>query len=55
MRAPVQPGQEIGTLKIWNDKQLLREVPVRTAGTVGEGTLRARALDALLELFFFWI
>lgn len=55
VRAPVQPGQEIGTLKIWNDKQLLREVPVRTAGTVGEGTLRARALDALLELFFFWI
>ncbi|UDF29545.1 UNVERIFIED_ORG: D-alanyl-D-alanine carboxypeptidase [Roseateles sp. XES5] len=55
VRAPVQPGQAVGTLKIWNDKQLLREVPVKTAGTVGEGTLRARALDALIELFFFWI
>ena len=55
VRAPVQPGQAVGTLKIWNDKQLLREVPVKTAGSVGEGTLRSRALDALVELFFFWI
>lgn len=55
VRAPVEPGQAIGTLKIWNDKQLLREVPVKTAGAVGEGTLRSRAFDALLELFFFWI
>ena len=55
VRAPVEPGKAVGTLKIWNDKQLLREVPVKTAGTVGEGTLRARALDALIELFFFWI
>jgi D-alanyl-D-alanine carboxypeptidase (penicillin-binding protein 5/6) len=55
IRAPVQPGQEVGTLRIWNDKQLLREVPVKTAGSVGEGTLRSRALDALLELMFFWI
>lgn len=55
VRAPVQPGQAVGTLKIWNDKQLLREVQVKTAGSVGEGTLRSRALDALVELFFFWI
>ena len=55
VRAPVEPGKAVGTLKIWNDKQLLREVPVKTAGTVGEGTLRTRALDALIELFFFWI
>jgi len=55
IRAPVEPGQDVGTLKIWNDKQLLREVPVKTAGTVTVGTLRSRALDALIELFFFWI
>lgn len=55
LRAPVAPGQAIGTLRIWNDKQLLREVPVETAGAVEVGTLRARALDALIELFFFWI
>ncbi|WP_421592496.1 D-alanyl-D-alanine carboxypeptidase family protein [Shinella sp. M27] len=55
VRAPVQPDKAVGTLKIWNDKQLLREVPVKTAGAVGEGTLRMRALDALIELFFFWI
>lgn len=55
LRAPVEPGQAIGTLRISNEKQLLREVPVKTAGTVGVGTLSARALDALVELFFFWI
>jgi D-alanyl-D-alanine carboxypeptidase (penicillin-binding protein 5/6) len=55
VRAPVKPDQTIGTLRISNDKQLLREVPVKTAGTVGVGTLRSRALDALIELFFFWI
>ncbi len=55
VRAPVEPDKAVGTLKIWNDKQLLREVPVKTAGSVGEGTLRTRALDALIELFFFWI
>lgn len=55
VRAPVEPGKTIGTLKIWNDKQLLREVPVETAGSVGVGALRSRALDALIELFFFWI
>jgi serine-type D-Ala-D-Ala carboxypeptidase (penicillin-binding protein 5/6) len=55
VRAPVEPGKAIGTLKIWNDKQLLREVPVETAGSVGVGGLRSRALDALIELFFFWI
>jgi D-alanyl-D-alanine carboxypeptidase (penicillin-binding protein 5/6) len=55
VRAPVKPEQTVGALRIWNDKQLLREVPVRTAGSVGEGTLRSRALDALVELFFFWI
>lgn len=55
VRAPIEPGQAVGTLKIWNDKQLLREVPVETAGSVGVGALRSRALDALIELFFFWI
>ncbi|WP_312417474.1 D-alanyl-D-alanine carboxypeptidase family protein [Shinella sp.] len=55
LRAPVAPGQAVGTLRISNEKQLLREVPVKTAGTVAVGPLRSRALDALLELFFFWI
>ncbi|UPA25883.1 D-alanyl-D-alanine carboxypeptidase family protein [Shinella oryzae] len=55
LRAPVQQGQAVGTLRISNEKQLLREVPVKTAGTVDVGTLRSRALDALVELFFFWI
>ena len=55
IRAPVEPGQEVGKLRISNEKQVLREVPVRTAGSVGVGTLRSRAFDALMELLFFWI
>jgi len=55
IRAPVEPGTEVGRLRISNDRQVLREVPVKTAGSVGVGTLRARALDALIELLFFWI
>ena len=50
VRAPVKPDQTIGTLRISNDRQVLREVPVKTAGTVGVGTLRSRALDALKQV-----
>ncbi len=53
--APVETGRAVGTLRISNDKRLLREVPVETAAAVGEGSLPSKALDALLELLFFWI
>lgn len=55
IRAPVEPGREVGVLRISTDTQLLREVPVRTAAAVGVGSLRSRALDAMLELLFFWL
>ena len=34
----------VGTERSPGLRALLREVPVRTAGSVGEGTLRSRAL-----------
>ncbi|QRM55500.1 D-alanyl-D-alanine carboxypeptidase family protein [Sinorhizobium sp. BG8] len=55
IRAPVSPGEEVGVLRIWNGGKLLREVPVKTAGTVSLGTLTTRAVDALQELLFFWL
>lgn len=55
IRAPVEPGVVVGTLRISNEDQVLREVPVETAGSVKVGGLGDRALDALVELLFFWL
>jgi D-alanyl-D-alanine carboxypeptidase (penicillin-binding protein 5/6) len=55
LRAPVEAGAEVGVVRLWNGEKLLREVPVKTAEAVGQGTLASRALDALQELLFFWL
>lgn len=55
LRAPVEAGAEVGVVRLWNGERLLREVPVKTAGAVAQGTLASRALDALQELLFFWL
>ncbi|WP_018239847.1 D-alanyl-D-alanine carboxypeptidase family protein [Ensifer sp. BR816] len=55
LTAPVAAGQQVGVVKLWNGDKLIREVPVRTAESVGSGTLASRALDALQELLFFWL
>ncbi len=52
---PIAAGQPLGTLKIWNGDQLLREVPLKAARAVEGGTLTSRAADALQELLFFWL
>ena len=53
--APVQPGKEVGSLMVWEGDRLIQEVPLYTAGTVEQGPLHARALDALGELLFGWL
>jgi D-alanyl-D-alanine carboxypeptidase (penicillin-binding protein 5/6) len=55
LKMPVEAGQQAGTLKIWSGERLLREVPVETSATVGQGSLSTRAVDALQELLFFWL
>lgn len=52
---PVESGKQAGMLKIWSGDRLLREVPVETNATVGQGSLVTRAVDALQELLFFWL
>lgn len=52
--APVEPGKEIGRLSLYAGPKLLREVPLYTKGTVEEGGLTDRALDAVKELLLFW-
>ncbi len=55
LRAPVKEGQAVATLKISQGNRTLREVPLVTASSVGEGTLTNKATDALMELMFFWL
>lgn len=55
LRPPVRPGQEIAQLRVFSGDRLLREVPLETASAVGVGTLRQRAMDAIIEMLFFWL
>lgn len=55
LRAPIAAGTQVGTLQVFDGQRLLREVPVETVGSVGQGTLASRARDALQELLLFWL
>ena len=50
VRAPVQEGQQIGTLKVWRGDVLVLEVPLQAAESVAAGPLHRRAFDAATEL-----
>ena len=47
--APVAEGVEVGRLRVWRGPSQVLDVPVRTGGSVAQGTLTQRALDAGLE------
>lgn len=55
LRAPVAAGQQVATLHISSGNNVIREVPLFTAGAVEVGGLRAQAADAIMELMFFWL
>ena len=50
VRAPVEQGQKIGTLKVWRGESVVLEVPLQAAESVGAGSMPRRALDAASEL-----
>jgi serine-type D-Ala-D-Ala carboxypeptidase (penicillin-binding protein 5/6) len=50
VRAPVEEGQKIGTLKVWRGDFLVLEVPLKAAASVARGSLTQRAFDAAAEL-----
>jgi D-alanyl-D-alanine carboxypeptidase (penicillin-binding protein 5/6) len=50
VRAPVQKGQKIGTLKVWRGESLVLEAPLQAAEAVGTGSMSQRAFDAATEL-----
>jgi serine-type D-Ala-D-Ala carboxypeptidase (penicillin-binding protein 5/6) len=47
--APVEKGQPIGKLKVWRGDNVVLEVPLQAAETIGRGTLPQRAFDAATE------
>ena len=48
--APVEKGQQIGTLKVWRSDALVLEVPLQAAERVETGTMAQRAFDAATEM-----
>lgn len=50
VKAPVRIGDRVGTLRIWRDSLLQREVPLVASEQVEEGALWRRAFDATYEL-----
>ena len=48
--APVKAGMPLGALKVWRDGSLVLQVPLKTAESVGEGSLTQRAIDGASEL-----
>jgi D-alanyl-D-alanine carboxypeptidase (penicillin-binding protein 5/6) len=48
--APVEAKQPIGKLKIWRGENVVLEVPLQAAESVGLGSLPQRAFDAASEL-----
>jgi serine-type D-Ala-D-Ala carboxypeptidase (penicillin-binding protein 5/6) len=47
--APVEAGQEVARLKIFREKDLILDLPLKTAAAVEQGALPRRAMDAGLE------
>jgi D-alanyl-D-alanine carboxypeptidase (penicillin-binding protein 5/6) len=54
IEAPIDEGQEIGTLEITVNNQLLRETKVYAATDVAVGGMQQRAIDGLQELLLGW-
>jgi serine-type D-Ala-D-Ala carboxypeptidase (penicillin-binding protein 5/6) len=52
--APVEAGQEIGTLELTVNDQPLREAKVYAATDVGPGDIKQRAIGGLKELLLGW-
>ena len=50
VRAPVQEGQKIGTLKVWRGESVVLEVPLQAGESVATGSMPGRAFDAATEL-----
>ena len=48
--APVEQGQQIGVLKVWRNDNVILEMPLKAAESVGKGNMPQRAFDAVTEM-----
>ncbi len=50
VRAPIQPGQRIGVLKVWRGNNIALEAPLYAAESIEQGSTTRRAIDGASEL-----
>ncbi len=50
VRAPIEPGQPVGFVKVWRGTNIAVEAPVYAAESVGTGSTVRRAIDGASEL-----
>jgi serine-type D-Ala-D-Ala carboxypeptidase (penicillin-binding protein 5/6) len=50
VRAPIEPGQQIGIVRVWRGANIATEAPVFAAESVATGSTMRRAIDGASEL-----
>jgi serine-type D-Ala-D-Ala carboxypeptidase (penicillin-binding protein 5/6) len=50
VRAPVEPGQQVGVVRVWRGANIAMDAPVYAAESVGKGSTIRRAIDGASEL-----
>jgi D-alanyl-D-alanine carboxypeptidase (penicillin-binding protein 5/6) len=55
VRAPIDGGQWVGTVKVWRGPNLAVEVPVYATESIGPGSMTRRAFDSASELVISWL
>jgi D-alanyl-D-alanine carboxypeptidase (penicillin-binding protein 5/6) len=48
--APIKEGQPIGEIKVWRNDNVVLQMPLHAAASVGKGNMSQRAFDAVTEL-----
>lgn len=50
VRAPIEPGQRVGIVRVWRGANIAMEAPVAATEPVGKGSTMRRAIDGASEL-----
>jgi D-alanyl-D-alanine carboxypeptidase (penicillin-binding protein 5/6) len=50
VRAPIEPGQQVGVVRVWRGANIAMEAPVYAADAVAVGSTMRRAIDGVSEL-----
>jgi D-alanyl-D-alanine carboxypeptidase (penicillin-binding protein 5/6) len=50
LHAPIEPGQQVGVVRVWRGANIAMEAPVYAADAVGVGSTMRRAIDGVSEL-----